>query len=76
MATVSMQPWRIYPLCLIFYESEPHNRFITSTHSLLFRNANHILRQTDSVLVNVSHNQLENAANTGLNNLLLLLIHK
>ncbi|KAF5813635.1 hypothetical protein HanXRQr2_Chr03g0101091 [Helianthus annuus] len=26
MATVSMQPWRIYPLCLIIYKSEPHNQ--------------------------------------------------
>ncbi|KAF5817504.1 hypothetical protein HanPI659440_Chr02g0040311 [Helianthus annuus] len=31
MATVSMQPWRIHPFCLIVYKSEPHNRFITST---------------------------------------------
>ncbi|KAJ0443464.1 hypothetical protein HanIR_Chr16g0821041 [Helianthus annuus] len=31
MATVSMQPWRIQPFCLIVYKSEPHNRYITST---------------------------------------------
>ncbi|KAJ0955086.1 hypothetical protein HanRHA438_Chr00c02g0843581 [Helianthus annuus] len=36
MATVSMQPWRIYPLCLIVYKSEPHNRFITSTTVLVY----------------------------------------
>ncbi|MFS7968778.1 hypothetical protein Hanom_Chr09g00801501 [Helianthus anomalus] len=31
MATVNIQPWRIYPPCLIVYKSEPYNRFITST---------------------------------------------
>ncbi|KAJ0884016.1 hypothetical protein HanPSC8_Chr10g0428551 [Helianthus annuus] len=36
MATVSMQPWRIYLLCLIVYKSEPHNRFITSTTVLVY----------------------------------------
>ncbi|MFS7897406.1 hypothetical protein Hanom_Chr00s008518g01741201 [Helianthus anomalus] len=36
MAIVSMQPWRIYPLCLIVYKSEPHNRFITSTTVLVY----------------------------------------
>ncbi|KAJ0729055.1 hypothetical protein HanLR1_Chr07g0248611 [Helianthus annuus] len=36
MATVSTQPWRIYPLCLIVYKSEPHNRFITSTTVLVY----------------------------------------
>ncbi|MFS7905043.1 hypothetical protein Hanom_Chr01g00043121 [Helianthus anomalus] len=36
MATVSMQPWRIYPLCLIVYKSEPHNCFITSTTILVY----------------------------------------
>ncbi|KAJ0546465.1 hypothetical protein HanIR_Chr08g0361281 [Helianthus annuus] len=36
MTTVSMQPWRIYPLCLIVYKSEPHNRFVTSTIVLVY----------------------------------------
>ncbi|KAJ0850969.1 hypothetical protein HanPSC8_Chr13g0586921 [Helianthus annuus] len=35
MTTISMQPWRIYPLCLIVYKSEPHNHFITSTTVLI-----------------------------------------
>ncbi|MFS7986288.1 hypothetical protein Hanom_Chr11g01008571 [Helianthus anomalus] len=33
MPTVSMQPCRIYPLCLIVYKSEPHNRFITNINN-------------------------------------------